>query len=73
MNCRNKLNQAQVNLMLGRRAFVFLDEWLSYASLYYLYTNEEYQILGGALPFALLLNGVGYHCLWKLCNQFDIP
>ena len=62
----------KVTLLLGRRLFVFLDEWLSYAILLYLYFKREHKILYAAVPFAMFCNIFGYQSLWKLRRSLNI-
>lgn len=51
--------------LLGRRFFVFLDEWLTYVLLIYLYRKKEYKLIMIILPFAIYTNLLGYISLWK--------
>ncbi len=62
----------QTKYLLGRRLFVFLDEWLGYAALLYLYFKKEYFILSLAIPFALFCNILSYLSLWKLRRSCGI-
>lgn len=58
--------------LLGRRAFVFLDEWLTYLLLIWLYRRKQYKLLGIILPFAIIFNINGYIGLWSLLRSYNI-
>jgi len=57
-----------------RRFFVFLDEWLTYGLLIYLFLNESTRFV---VPFvaipALGMNFLGYHNLKKLRIFYGVP
>lgn len=60
------LTNAQVAQLLGRRTFIFLDEWLTYILFLYLYHQQEYILIIVLVPFAIAFNIRGYLDLWKL-------
>lgn len=66
------LERHHVHHLLGRRVFVFADEWLTYAMLLYLYFQEEYLLIAGIAPFAIAFNAYGYWGLWRLRKRYGL-
>ena len=60
-----------VNYLAMKRFFIFLDEWLSYAILYSLYSSGYYVIFGFAVIFAIACNGYGYHSYWRVEETYN--
>ena len=60
-----------VSYLTMKRIFIFLDEWLSYLLLYYLYSSEYYFIFGVAVILAILFNGYGYFSYWRVEEKYN--
>ncbi len=67
------LRMEHVVHLLGRRAFVLIDEWLTYGLLLYLLKYEHYNIVMVAIGPAILFNYWGYSSLWKLREAYGVP
>ena len=60
-----------VSYLTMKRFFIFLDEWLSYLLLYYLYSSEYYSIFGISVILAILFNGYGYVSYWRVEEKYN--
>ena len=60
-----------VSYLTMKRIFIFLDEWLSYLLLYYLYYSKYYFIFGVAVILAILFNGYGYLSYWRVEEKYN--
>ena len=60
-----------VNYLAMKRFFIFLDEWLSYAILYILYSSEYYVVFGFAVIYAIVCNGYGYHSYLRVEETYN--
>ena len=60
-----------VSYLTMKRIFIFLDEWLSYLLLYYLYSSEYYFIFGVAVILSILFNGYGYLSYWRVEEKYN--
>ena len=60
-----------VSYLTMKRLFIFLDEWLSYLLLYYLYSSGYYAIFGLAVILAILFNGYGYVSYWRVEEKYN--
>jgi len=58
--------------LLGRRAFVAIDEWLSYFVLLKLYYDGHYNLALMLIPLLFGANLYGYISLWKLYAHFGV-
>ena len=67
-----ELTLPQVNHLLGRRLFVFFDEWLTYYLLYKFYKSKDYKMLFLISFLGLFGNGWGYYSLFKLRKSYKI-
>ncbi len=65
------MNDNIVLYLSVKRAFIFLDEWLSYFLLYNLWFNREYTIFVFVSILAILFNGYGYKCYWEIEEKFN--
>ena len=68
---KEKLQPHEVTHLLGRRLFVFLDEWMTYGIMLYLYNNNP-ELFWVMLPPAILLNYEGYIGLWQLREEYGL-
>ena len=59
-----------LNYLKFKRTFIFLDEWLSYLMLIYIYNNYNVKIFYIVLFFVILFNSIAYLDYWKSCNLF---
>ena len=60
-----------VGYLTMKRLFIFLDEWLSYLILYYLYSSGYYVIFVIAVILAILFNGYGYLSYWRVEEKYN--
>ena len=60
-----------VGYLTMKRFFIFLDEWLSYLILYYLYSSGYYVIFVIAVILAILFNGYGYLSYWRVEEKYN--
>ena len=67
------MNWHIVVLLISRRLFVFLDEWLTYIIFWHLYDDEEYLVMLLAAPFAVYFNYRGYAGLWQMRRENNLP
>ena len=51
--------------------YIDLDEWLSYAILFGLYSCEYYVIFGIAVILAIVFNGYGYLSYWRVEEKYN--
>lgn len=65
------MNDNIVIYLSVKRAFIFLDEWLSYFLLYNLWFNREYTMFVFVSILAILFNGYGYKCYWEIEEKFN--
>ena len=69
------IQHMNINSIVGyltmKRTFIFLDEWLSYLLLYYLYSSGNFVIFGIAVILAILFNGYGYLSYWRVEEKYN--
>lgn len=66
-----ELKPHEIKHLFNRRLFVFMDEWLSYAFLLWLYNNNP-ELLLIATPMVVIFNYIGYIHLWELREHYGI-
>lgn len=69
------MNEHDYDYLIFRRIVIFLDEWLSYLLLVYLYYHQRENnklLLGFILTLVWVFNLVGYYYLGLLEEKYSI-